>query len=447
MAGRQPGLRAGAEGWVARLSVSRVRRRLSHTMQRLLQVVLLDGFAAVLLCLSALWSRRAQARTPQVIWGPTPLKPIAWNSRALRQAGIASWTSVDTLYPINRVEDFDEYLDNFVPSVPFLGMTLGRAGRYIGRYVRFHSLLHRCNVFITCFDGGFLRSTNLRFLEHVFLRLGKKKLIVWPYGADSYVPSRMRDAPYRDGLLADYPQLAQIERHTLRQLRYFSKHADFIVGNVPHDEALARKDVLTIACYCLDTGEWSPASDFRHSGDGTRAKPSVRIFHCPNHRNVKGTAYFVAASEALRREGFNVELDSAEQVSNDEIRVRMQTADIVAAQCLYGYASTELEAMSLAKPVLSNLENPYYYDRLRQQSFFRFCPVVSVTPETLQMALRQLVLDPSLRAQLGAQGRQYVEQFHSLPAQAKFWQDVITCAWDNTAVTDIQYWWKASLRP
>jgi len=300
-------------------------------------------------------------------------------------------------------------------------------------------------MFITCFDGGFLRDTNLRFLEHIFLRLGKKKLLVWPYGSDTFVPSRMQDPVFRDGLLADYPMLAQTEQPTLQQIQYFCQHADFVIGNVPHDEALARKDVVTIACYCVDTEEWAPASDFRHIGDGTKSKPPVKIFHCPNHRNVKGTAHFIAACEALRREGLNMKLEVVEKVTNDEIRVRMQTADIVAAQCLYGYASTELEAMSLGKPVLSNLENRYYYGVLRQQSFLRFCPIVSVTPETLRAALRKLVLDPALRAQLGAQGRKYAEQFHSLPAQAQFWQAVISCVFGDTSGPEVQRWWESSL--
>lgn len=412
---------------------------MSHIVKRWLKTFLVDGSAAVFLCLSALWSRCGHFHTPRVVWGPTPLKPIAWNSRALRRVGIPSWTSVDTFYPINRADDFDEYLDSFWLPGSYIGWVL-RGNR---RYIRFHSLLHRCNVFITCFDGGFLRDTNLRFLEHVFLRLGKKKLLVWPYGADTYVPSRMRDPLFRDGLLADYPRLAQTEQHTLQQIQYFCQHADFVVGNVPHDEALERKDVLTIACYCVDTEEWFPAPDFRHIGDGTKSKPPVKIFHCPNHRNVKGTAHFVTAYEALRREGLNVALEVVEKVTNDEIRVRMQTADIVAAQCLYGYASTELEAMSLGKPVLSNLEG-YDYGVLRQQSFLRFCPIVSVTPATLRTTLRQLVLDPVWRAQLGAQGREYVQQFHSLPAQAKFWHAVISYTFGATAGPELQRWWELS---
>ena len=38
----------------------------------------------------------------------------------------------------------------------------------------------------------------------------------------------------------------------------------------------------------------------------------------------------------------------------------MKQCDIVAAEFLYGYASTEIEGMSLEKPVLANLENSHY---------------------------------------------------------------------------------------
>jgi hypothetical protein len=348
--------------------------------------------------------------------------------------GIDSRTSVDELYRINRVEDFDEYLSAYIVPFPHIGPLLAR-------YRRFAALLRRSNVFITSFDGGFLSSTRLRFLEHVFLRIGGKKLILWPYGSDTYVPSAMHDTRFRDGLLRDYPGLAVREEQTLRQIDYFSKHADCIVGNVPHDESLPRKDVLTIACYCVDTEHWAPDGAFRHVGDGSSAKPPVRIFHCPNHRNVKGTPHLLAAFAALRAEGFNVELEIAENVSNEEIRIRMRQADIVAAQFLYGYASTEIEGMSLAKPVVSNLANDHYYAALREKSFLRYSPIVSATPETLHAILRELVTDTSRRETLGTQGRAYVERFHSFAAQATFWRQVICYSLGEITDAELSSWW------
>ena len=397
----------------------------------------LDAIAAPLLFIAAFRSRAAVSEALSVVWGPTPLKPISFNSRALNKAGVKSATSVDGLYAINRAEDFDEYLQSFSLSLPYFGVI-------IGRYLRFASLLQRFNVVITCFDGGFLSGTNLRFLEHRYLKLGKKKLIVWPYGADTYIPSAMNDKLFRDGLLADYPGLACTETRTMRQIRYFSEHADVVIANVPHDEAVPRKDVLTIACYCVDTDEWSPDPLFRHLGDGSTSKPPVRIFHCPNHRNVKGTRYLIAAFENLRRQGLNVELEILERVSNEKIRASMRQADIVAAQFLYGYASTEIEAMSLAKPVLSNLENKQYYETLRSNSFLQSCPIVSVTPQMLEAALRRLILDPSQRMTVGARGREYVQQFHSFPAQGRFWRQVLAYSFGEITAYALQEWWTSA---
>ena len=412
--------------------VPRLKRLLKPALPWLMLPI--DAIAALLLLLAAYRSRATVSDALSVVWGPTPLKPISFNSKALNRAGVRSCTSVNELYAINRIEDFDEYLQSFSLQVPHMGAI-------VGRYLRFASLLRRFKIFITCFDGGFLSGTNLRFFEHIYLTLGKKKLIVWPYGADTYVPSTMNDQLFRDGLLADYPDLAKTEKRTIRQIGYFSKHADVVIGNVPHDEAVPRKDVLTIACYCVDTDEWSPDPTFHHVGDGSASKPPVRIFHCPNHRNVKGTPHLLAAFESLRRQGLNVELEIVEHASNQEVRARMREADIVAAQFLYGYASTELEAMSLAKPVLSNLENKQYYEDLRNRTFLRFCPIVSVTPQTLEAALRRLVLDPTQRLALGGRGREYVQQFHSLPAQGGFWVQVLAYSFGNITASELQRWW------
>jgi glycosyltransferase involved in cell wall biosynthesis len=395
----------------------------------------IDALVALLLCFVAYRSRRAGGQIVAVVWGPTPLKPISFNSRALRRAGMESRTSVNEVYSINRIEDFDEYLQSFSIPVPYFGAV-------VGRYRRFASLLERFDVFITCFDGGFLSDTNLRFFEHLYLRIGRKLLIVWPYGADTYVPSLMNDKSFRDGLLADYPHLEATEGRTRRQITYFSKHADVVIANVPHDEAVPRKDVLTIACYCVDTEEWCPDPTFRHLGDGSLEKPPVKILHCPNHRNVKGTPHLIRAVETLRSEGLNVDLEIVEHVSNDEVRERMRRADIVAAQVLYGYASTEIEAMSLAKPVISNLENRSYYEVLRRQAFLGSCPIVSVSPASLADGLRRLIINPGLRHALGTDGRGYVERFHSLPAQANFWLQVIAYSLGDITASTLQQWWR-----
>lgn len=376
--------------------------------------------------------RSAETQRPRVAWGPTPLLPISHNSRALAGAGLVSRTLVDAVYPINDPQDFDLRLDS-----EFLSWARWVPG--LTRFLRFVHFLRHFDVLITNFDGGLLNGTGLRFIEHVFWRLGRKRVVVWPYGSDSFVYSRISDHSLRYGLYRSYPDGARRERHVMRQIEYFTRHADFVVGNIPHNEACPRADVLTVACYGIDTSIWSPAEDFRHCRDGRYE--SVVVLHCPNHREVKGTRFLLHACEALRAEGLKLDLQIVEGRKHAEMRDLMRNCDVLVAEVLYGYASTEIEGMSLGKPVVSNLESPTYYAVARRYTYLKECPIVSASPETLMDRLRQLVMDPALRERLGEMGRQYVLKYHSMDAQAEFWLAVVRKVCGGSQ-TDLENWWR-----
>ena len=342
-------------------------------------------------------------------------------------------TFVDETYAINDRSDFDDHLvtgasdwRRFVPGLP--------------RTLRFIRFLRNCDVLVTNFDGGLLRHSPLRFLEHWLLKAGNKKLVLWPYGADSFVYTSIADHTFRYGLYQSYPAGARREQAVRRQIAHFNRHADFIVANIPHHEALPRWDVLTVACYGVDIEEWKPLPDFGHVGNGDSGKAPVRLLHCPNHCDVKGTQFIIDAVAELRAAGVNVELTILEGVKNHEILAEMQQCDIVVAQLLYGYASTEIEGMSLGKPVISNLDSPIYYPTARRYTYFHECPLVSATPETLGAALLELVKSPGERTRLGQRGREYVRKFHSLEGQGRFWSTVVRNTFHPDA-TPVSQWW------
>ena len=47
----------------------------------------------------------------------------------------------------------------------------------IHRYLSFLDIIKKFDIIITNFDGGFLRYTNLKYLEHFFLKISLKKLL------------------------------------------------------------------------------------------------------------------------------------------------------------------------------------------------------------------------------------------------------------------------------
>jgi glycosyltransferase involved in cell wall biosynthesis len=72
-------------------------------------------------------------------------------------------------------------------------------------------------------------------------------------------------------------------------------------------------------------------------------------------------------------------------------------------------AGFAVEAMALGKPVVAYIRKPdaYLPKGIR-------CPIVSANPDVLKQTLVSLIENPELRRDLGAQGRQYVEEVFSL---------------------------------
>ncbi|HET8776825.1 MAG TPA: glycosyltransferase family 4 protein [Candidatus Limnocylindria bacterium] len=385
-------------------------------------------FALVFLLAAAFMSRsethrrRAERQRPRLVYGPVPIISIKYMSGSMRALGYETLTLVDERYHIHGPADFDG------DTATYLADSTGWRvlGRFLGDYAVVARLMRRYDVFHFFFDGGYLRRTPLRWLEVPVLHLAGKMVVALPYGSDVAVPSRIRSLEWRHGLMRNYPELGRHESKRIAAIDHLTEHADYIVACLVHLETLPRWDLLTIHYYPIDTDAWQ--SHTPDSGNDGRSGP-VRIVHAPNHRAMKGTEALVAACEALAREGLSVELRLLEGVPNALVHEEMERADIVAEQFLLGYGITAIEAMSLSKPVLSNLSVPGYYEVFRHQTRFGDCPIVSATPETLADELRRLVTDPELRRRIGRESREYVLREHSYDAMGRLWSAIYARLW------------------
>jgi glycosyltransferase involved in cell wall biosynthesis len=134
--------------------------------------------------------------------------------------------------------------------------------------------------------------------------------------------------------------------------------------------------------------------------------------HAPSNREKKGTRFVVEACERL-----GLDLDLVEGVPHEEARERYARADIVVDQLNAGWHGVfALESMALGKPVVTHLK-PDVVERSAAGFGIRL-PIVPATRETLVDALRPLVEQPSLRRELGAAGRDYVERVHDIEVVA-----------------------------
>lgn len=348
-------------------------------------------------------------------WGPDPIISNSYWSKALRGSGRESKTFMWLHYAANRKEDFDLYVVDAMPS--WLQVEkfddLGRHGVLTNVLAFLHLIRHASVVHLPC-SGSFLGQTALWDQEAAMFRNAGVKTVVLPYGGDYYCYSRVQDPSVRNGLLANYPQLARMESKTQRRLTYWQEEADCVLCGFMVD-AMGRWDVTTFNFFHIDTDLWKTREEYSQA-DGRNG--AVSIVHTPNHRGFKGTEFLVKAVEDLRREeGLLIDLRLLEGVPNAEVRRVVGESDILAEQFIAtAYAMSGMEGMAGGLPVMANLHDEYYTRIYRRYSFLNECPILSTTPETLKENLRLLVTRPALRAALGRAGRQYVEKYHSFEA-------------------------------
>lgn len=373
--------------------------------------------AAALVARPGTRRRQRAGAKPRLVYGPIPVISIKFMSEAMTARGYDARTSVYDVYAIHDRSDFDDVLAKPQASFP------ARAARgLLGPYVIFLRSLYRFDVFHFFFDGGFLLATPLRLLEVQLLHLACKKIVAMPYGSDVAAPSHMHSLTLRNALAANYPHLGRREHDTLRRIRYFCKQADFVVACIMHLETLPRWDLLTTHYYPIDTEAWK-------ADERTEESDVVSVVHAPNHRALKGTEFLIKACEELKSEGLPLELRLLEGVPNREVKRVLAESDILAEQFIIGYALTAIEAMSLGKPVLSNLHDNFYYEAFHLYTGLDECPIVDTPIDRIKDNIRMLVEDAGLRSELGAAGRRYVERFHSYESAGRMWEAIYDQVW------------------
>jgi glycosyltransferase involved in cell wall biosynthesis len=326
--------------------------------------------------------------------------------------GYESTTLVYDRYRINSRDDFDIALDlTEKPAVVRLALP----------YLVFAWALLRFDLFAFFFDGGLLGRTPLWRLELPLLKLSGKRVVVYPYGGDARLASETRRLG-RWNAYTDVPVGSEDrdERSVRSRMAVFGRWADEILGCADLVEHLPRVDGVFL--YPIEQRDWPPAEE---TDDGV-----VTIVHSPNHRHYKGTRFLVDAVETLRREGLPVELVLVEGKPNADAKRDYARADIVADQFLIGaYALFAIEAMALSKPVVCYLNDhfaPWHPE-------WAECPIVSTDPDQLVDVLRELVLDPARRLELGRRGVEFVRRYHDLDAVGARMDAVYRRAWFGTA--------------
>ncbi len=375
--------------------------------------------------LAARERRRPRRAKPRLFWGVVPLISIKHHSLAMQRLGYESTTVVNDVYSINARDDYDILTSELVAGSPLLRRLPRFMRLALEPYVTFGWAMRRFDVFTIYASGRILGTTPLKFRELQLLHRAGKKVVLLAYGGDVQVMSRFRSLPFKHAMCVDYPDFARREGETLRSMEYSVAHADHVVSGVDWVDYMPRWDTLNAGHFAIDVAEITPAPE---QAERDPEQPIV-VFHAPNHREIKGTRFLIAACEELQAEGERVELRLGEGMPNTEVRRQLAEADIVADQFIVGwYAFFAIEAMATAKPVLCYLR-PDLLELYTLYSFAGECPLVDTSALEIKERLRELIHDAERRRALGLAGRRYVEAHHSLEAVGGWLDEIYRQLW------------------
>ena len=370
--------------------------------------------ATCLLCAITSRVSRRNNTNPRLVWGSKPIMNNSYWSGSMVKDGFNSTTFVDGCASINNKDDWDLLLQDQYRFLPFI----------LKPFFAFIHSLFIYDIFFISFSGYFIGQTPLWWIQAYIYKIARKKVVVIPYGGDSYVYRNIRSTSLIHGLIMSYPCAAREQNKISRRVKYWCKHADVVIPGLMGPDGFGRWDVITPSPIVLNSQLWGLSKRQNYS-DGSQS--TVIIAHAPNHRGFKGTEFIISAVQSLKDEGFKVDLLLLEGLNNSEVRsILCNQVDILVDQLIAtGYALNALEGMSSGLPVISNFEDEVYSLPLRRWSYLDECPIISASPENIVDTLRKLVTCPELRYQIGGAGRKYVEKYHSYEASQYLFGEII----------------------
>lgn len=373
--------------------------------------VLLDGLFIIPLFLLCLVAR--------IIWkkidigiGPEPIISHKYQKMALQRYGYSAETYVNSVYYLTK--DFDIRGDLYLPKY----------GALLLPYLLFLVIIFRYKAIYIYFNGGSLFPTKLLWRIEPFLyKMANVKVVVMPYGGDVQELSRSNNLMYKAAVSKDYPNFRLRRKQIERKIDMWTKHANHVISGCDWVEYMYHWDTLLLAHFTIDEEHWSPSGST--TGNGSISN-SLKIFHAPNHKTIKGTRYFVSAVESLKRDGYDIELIILQKVPNEKIKRMISNADIIADQLVIGwYGMFAVEAMAMGKPVLCyirpDFEEFFIHEGVLEPDEL---PIVRCTYRNLKQTLIDLIENRERLDIIGKKSKEFVMKHHSTKSMGKVFDHI-----------------------
>ena len=187
------------------------------------------------------------------------------------------------------------------------------------------------------------------------------------------------------------------------KVEYIEKYVDFIFAQQEYAQILTKNFYYVYVP--IDTDFWYPVENINND--------VPVIVHIPSDPILKGTKYIVEAVEKLKAEGFKLDFRLLENITNEEVKINLQQADIVIDQILQGWHGVlSIEAMSLAKPTVCYLKD-IYLEKTPE------IPLVNANKDNIYDVLKFLIENKTERISIGQKSRDYVLKKHAIKTAVK----------------------------
>lgn len=183
--------------------------------------------------------------------------------------------------------------------------------------------------------------------------------------------------------------------------------------------------------YCLNEEIWHPGIAVPEKYQLIKpSQDTVYLYHAVGNKeertdkegvNIKSSHIYLPLVEKLKKEGYQLELISPHEIPNREVRFLQVQADIFLEMLTYGwYGANAREAMMLAKPVICFIR-PEWLASLREElpECAEEMPIISAMPSNIETILKDLILNPAKRHEIGEKSRRFALKWHSDSVAAK----------------------------
>jgi hypothetical protein len=180
--------------------------------------------------------------------------------------------------------------------------------------------------------------------------------------------------------------------------------------------------------YCLDTEIWHPDIGIPEAFLlPTKPAGTLWLYHAVGNRvdrttedgvNIKSSHVYLPLVQKLKEDGLPLELLEPTGIPNKEVRFLQAQSDIFLDMLSFGwFGANAREAMMLGKPVICFIR-PEWLESVRKEipDYAAELPVISATPESVETILRDLILNPEKRREIGARSRAFAVKWHSAKA-------------------------------